>query len=64
MRGSTLLDRWLKRNVPNISAWARELGVEPSYVCHLRRRRRKPSLEVAFRIEDVTRNEVPARSWV
>ena len=64
MRGHILLDRWLKKNVPNVAEWSREIGVDPTQVCHMRRGRRAPTLPLAFAIQDATGNEVPARSWV
>lgn len=42
---------------------ATDLGVSQGCVSDLVRGRRNPSGELAFRIESMTRGEVPARGW-
>jgi transcriptional regulator with XRE-family HTH domain len=42
---------------------AERLGVTRPYVDHLCRGGRRPSLELAFKIEKLTRGEVAAASW-
>ena len=61
MRGSKLLDKWLTKNVANVAEWCRKHDFDPTYVCHLRRGRRAPSLRVACAIERVTK--VPVQAW-
>lgn len=57
-----LLDRFLR--AANASAFAEAIGVHRSYVCHLRKGRQRPSLDVAQSIERETHGEVPVAAWV
>jgi len=59
--GAKLLDKFLETCAS--SALASMIGVDPSYVCHLRRGRRSPSLRVAIMLETATSGAIPARSW-
>jgi DNA-binding transcriptional regulator YdaS (Cro superfamily) len=43
---------------------AAQIGRSPSFVSDLRSGHRKPSLQVAFAIEDATGGAVPARAWL
>ena len=68
---TTPLSKWLERNSRLISrdGLARELGIRRENLDRLCRGARRPGLELAFRIEDVTRwltegwDTLPARSW-
>lgn len=46
------------------TAWAARIGVSKSYLSHLIRGNRMPSLQTAVRIERETGGAVPAASWV
>lgn len=59
--GAKLLDKFLETCASSTLATA--IGVDPSYVCHLRRGRRSPSLRVAIMLETATAGAIPARSW-
>lgn len=59
--GARLLDKFLETCASSTLATA--IGVDPSYVCHLRRGRRAPSLRVALRLETATAGVVPVRAW-
>jgi DNA-binding transcriptional regulator YdaS (Cro superfamily) len=49
----------------SMSALADEVGCRHSHLSALKRNAfRRPSLELAFAIEDATSGEVPARSWL
>lgn len=49
----------------SMSALAAEVGCRHSHLSVLKRNvLRRPSLELAFAIEDATGGEVPARSWL
>lgn len=43
--------------------WARQLGVSEAYLSQLINNRKRPSLDLAIRIERITDGAVPARSW-
>jgi hypothetical protein len=60
------LDEWLtmQRRFGSAKDFADAVGISPSYLSDLRNRRRDPSLDVAFAIEDFTLGAVPARAWV
>lgn len=53
---------WFERAQLSAAEVARDLGVDASYVSHLRAGRRVPSLVIAARIEQLT--GIPARAWV
>jgi hypothetical protein len=59
--GAKLLDKFLQSG--SSAALAYEIRVDPSYICHLRRGRRSPSLAVAFDIEMATGGIIPVSSW-
>lgn len=46
------------------TAWAARLGVSKSYLSDLLGGKRRPSLDLAFRIERATGGAVPAAVWV
>jgi DNA-binding transcriptional regulator YdaS (Cro superfamily) len=46
------------------SALAASLGISPSYLSDMKKGNRRPSLKLAFAIEEATGGQVPARSWV
>ncbi|RMF03089.1 MAG: helix-turn-helix domain-containing protein [Alphaproteobacteria bacterium] len=43
--------------------WARELGVSPGYLHALINGAKRPSLDLALRIERLTGGAVPVQSW-
>jgi len=58
-------DAWLRRRAKRAAfRVAAEIGVDESYVSHLRAGRRVPSLRVAALIEKLTRGRVRANGWV
>lgn len=61
--GSQNLDAYLAKEKINASFWAALVAVHPSYVCHLRKGRRTPSVAVAARIETATRKVVTMEMW-
>jgi hypothetical protein len=44
--------------------WARDLNLAPSYIAHLLAGNRKPSLTVAYQLENITDGMVTMRSWL
>lgn len=62
MTGAQIFDRWLTKNVKNVAKWSRTHGLDPSYVCHLRRGRKSPSMQTAALLARVAK--VPMLSWV
>lgn len=58
------LAAWLDAN-PNLSRaeLARQLGVVPPYVSLMAAGERRPGLDLAFLLEDISKGAVPARSW-
>lgn len=58
------LREYLARKGETHAAFAKRIGVAQSYVSDLTNDMKSPSLRVAVAIEDATRGEVKARSWV
>lgn len=57
------LDEFMDANsIPN-TAMAEKLGVDESYISHLRSGRRTPSLKIASKIESTTDGKVRVTSW-
>lgn len=56
----TALSRWLDRVEMTRDEFAERLGVTRPYVDHLCRGSRRPSLELAFKIEKLTKRSVTA----
>lgn len=57
------LDEFMEaKGIPN-TAMAAKLGVDESYISHLRSGRKTPSLRIASKIESATEGEVRATSW-
>lgn len=46
------------------AAWGRQLGISKSYVAHLASGRRVPSLDLAFKIENLSEGVVTMQSWM
>lgn len=46
------------------SEWAERIGCSRSYLSEILSGKKRPSLEVACRIEDLTEGKVPASSWM
>jgi DNA-binding transcriptional regulator YdaS (Cro superfamily) len=57
------LDTYLKSRIKSARALAAEVGVSSPYITDLRYGRRRPSAEVASRIEAATGGKVAATSW-
>ena len=62
--GSKLLAAYLSSRKLTITGFARLLGISRIHLCFLVHWRRKPSLDLAARIEDMTAGKVPAKSWI
>ena len=60
-KGARALDKWLETH--GLLALALKLGVDKSYLSHLRSGRRRPSLETAGKIERATEGAVPVAAW-
>ena len=59
--GAKLLHKWLQSRT--VTEWAQTVGITDSYACHLRKGRKRPSIEVALRIERATEGAVPVAAW-
>lgn len=62
VRGRARLSEWIQRRALTHQAAADELGFTRPFITLLLSGMRRPSLEVAFRIQHVT--GIPAESWV
>lgn len=62
-RGQGRLDRWISAQGLSRAEVAERLGVTRGYVDHLARETRRPSLDLAAAIEEMTSGEVPASYW-
>lgn len=60
----TALARWLYRNKMSAFAFAAKLRMNPQSVNNWVKGRVLPSLVVAFKIDELTKGEVPASSWL
>lgn len=56
------LDQWQKKNGVNNTAVAEGIGVHPSYITHIKKKRRIPTPKVALRIEQFTDGAVTKES--
>ena len=61
--GETPLSRWLDENGMTRKEFARRLEISTEYLHRLCRMARRPSLELALRIEKATAGSVPASFW-
>lgn len=61
--GARLLDSFLAGQTISARAWGQACGIEASYLCHLRKGRRTPSMSVAARIDKATCGAVAVESW-
>ena len=52
------LDDWIWRNRIQYRAFAREIGVSPSVLTNIAKRKQKPRLDIALLIYHYTNNEV------
>lgn len=59
--GAKLLNKFLADRVA--AQWAITAEIEESYLCHLRKGRRRPSIQVAARIERASGGAVPVAAW-
>jgi len=55
---------YLKTTGDSQVSWARRLNVSNSHLCGVLSGKKKPSLELAVRIERETGGAVPASSWI
>lgn len=55
------LKAYIDRNFPNQAAFASESGFSEPFICQLLNGTRRPSLNKAARLEDLT--GIPARAW-
>jgi DNA-binding XRE family transcriptional regulator len=60
----TLLGEWVERSGMSISDLARAVGISTSSFYELMGGRSEPRVTTAVKIEDLTKGEVPVRSWV
>lgn len=58
------LETYLEQQNLKQADFAKKVGVTPATVSRLLAGQLSPSLELAARIEDVTKRKVPMRSWV
>lgn len=58
------LIQWLKNNGITQTEFAKKVGVDVSYITHLTKGRRVPSLTTALKIQELTEGAVPVTSWV
>ena len=63
-RASTPLGQWLKSNGHSLTQLAKDVGVCLVQMQFLAYGQRMPGLVTAFKIEQATRGEVPAISWL
>lgn len=59
----TFLNSKAGRKIPRVE-WADRFEVSPSFVAHLVSGFRKPGLATAYRIEVMTKGQVPMQSWI
>ena len=60
--GGEALSKWMKENIVTDKEVSRILGISEKSVQHYRYGRR-PGFDTAFRIEKLTRGEVPVSVW-
>lgn len=58
------LETYLKQQNLKQADFAKKVGVTPATVSRLLAGQLSPSLELAARIEEITKRKVPMRSWV
>lgn len=58
-----LLRVFMARRDLEVAAFARELGIAPSYLSHLRKGHRAPGRALASKIAALTAGAVPMESW-
>jgi len=58
------LEYYLKEKNLTKTEFAERVGIHLSYITHLVKGRRVPSLSVALKIQDLTDGEVPVTTWV
>ena len=59
--GHVLLDAWIRQH--GKANLARKAEVEYMSVDHVHKRRRRPSFDLAFKIDEATGGEVYIKSW-
>jgi len=57
------LQSYLTTHKIPVGKLAKQLGISQSYLSGIKTGARRPSLDLAFAIEDVTEGHVTARSW-
>ena len=63
-RKNNAFGKWLDAEGWSRDKAAKRLGIARQYVDALCRGDRRPDLALAFKIQDVTKGEVDARSWL
>lgn len=58
------LKQYLSENKLSMQEFSRKIGVHYSYVAHLIKGRRTPSLSTALKIQSETRGNVPVEVWI
>ncbi|WP_299558675.1 helix-turn-helix transcriptional regulator [uncultured Sulfitobacter sp.] len=59
-----MLKKFISQSDCNQAEWAKRIDVSASYLSDLLRGKKRPSLDLAFRIERATCGAVPASSWI
>ncbi len=62
-QSSNILSDWIDSAGKTRSEIAHALRIGPRHLDQLCASRRRPDIDLAFRIEDLTRGAVPARFW-
>lgn len=58
-----LLRVFMARRDLEVAAFAKELGIAPSYLSHLRKGRRAPGRALAAKLAQLTGGAVPMQAW-
>jgi DNA-binding XRE family transcriptional regulator len=64
LSAQTPLSCWLEEHRIERSAFASKLGITTEYLYRLCRNSRRPSLELALKIESVTNGKISSTYWV
>jgi transcriptional regulator with XRE-family HTH domain len=63
-KANNAFGKWIDAQGMTAEAAARKLGISESYVDKLARSERRPDLELALKIERLSRGAVPASAWL
>ena len=58
------LERYLKTNGITKTRFAAQVGIHISYITHLVKGRKVPSLATAVKIQELTNGAVPVETWL